>query len=372
MGVRRKAAGVLVPVVVLALAVAAAAMAAGFKPVKTYPTVTGGDTLDVVIADFSGDGKPDLALSDRATDKVSILRGNGTGNFGVSHGYRAGAQPLGLLVGDWNGDGRNDLAAANQSAAGGVTIMLNTGNGFSKRTFPAGPGSSYVLAARFTADQRPDLAVSNIDANTVSILRGKANGTFVKIGDLPTGPNPFGIAVGDFNRDGKRDVAAINDRPSSGTRVSVFLGNGDGTFKAPLSSPAGSGANEMVVSMFNGDSIPDLAVTDYSSDAVDILIGKGDGQFRAPKVFPAGDVPAEIALGDFTHDGRTDLAVSDSGTAGRVAILPRRAGLDFGGPLKYKVGSSPYGIAAGRLNADNRPDVATANFVGSSSVLLGN
>ena len=131
-------------------------------------------------------------------------------------------------------------------------------------------------------------------------------------------------------------------------------------------------ANEMVASRINGDSTPDLAVADYSSDAALVLIGTGTGRFNAPKRFPAGETPAEIALGDFNRDGRTDLALTDSAVAGRVAILPRKAGLDFGGPLKYAVGSGPYGLAVGRLNGDNRLDVATANYTGTTSVLQGN
>jgi hypothetical protein len=354
---------------VLALGVTAVALA-GFKPASSYPV--GSEALDVVTADFSGDGKLDLAVSNRADNNVSILRGDGNGSFGAAHDYNAGPRPLGLLVGDWNGDGRNDLAAANQTVFGGVNILLNNGNGFSKRRYPAGAGSSYVLAAKFTADQRPDLAVTNSDANTVSILRGMAGGQFAKIGDVTTSPGPFGLAVGDFNRDGKQDVAVIDERANHKTKLQAFPGNGDGTFNAALDTFVGQGANEMTVGRFNGDSIPDLAVADFSLNEVDILIGKGDGHFRAPKPFPAGVSPAEIALGDFNNDGKTDIAATDDNEPGRVSVLLRKPGLDFGGPLMYPVGDDPYGIAAARLNGDSRLDIATANFSGTASVLLGN
>jgi hypothetical protein len=355
-------------VAVLALCVAAIALA-GFKPAVNYPV--GAEALDVAIADFNGDGKADLAVSNRADDNVSILRGNGNGAFGAAHDYPAGPEPLGLLVGDYNGDGRRDLAVANQSTAGGVTVLLKNAGGFSSRHYPAGPGSSYVEAGKFTADRRTDLAVSNLDGNTVSILGGRADGKFAKIGDLPTGPSPFGLAVSDFNGDGNRDIAVINYPPDK-SRVSVFRGAGDGTFKPALNSPAGIGANEMAVARINGDSIPDLAVADFSTDKALVLIGSGDGRFRAPKGFAAGTAPADVGLGDFNHDGRTDLAVSNSPDAGRVAVLLRKPGLNFGNPLKYRVGNDPYGIAVSRLNSDNRPDVASANYTGTASVLLGN
>ena len=226
-----------------------------------------------------------------------------------------------------------------------MTVLLNNGSGFSKSTYPAGAGSSYVLAGKFTADQRPDLAVSNLDANTVSILRGQAGGTFAKIGDLSTSPDPFGLAVSDFNRDRKKDVAVIDDRPNNKTQLQVFLGNGDGTFKPPLETFVGTGANQMAVGRFNGDTIPDLAVVDFSLDQVDILIGNGNGTFRPPKAFPAGTSPADVALADLNNDGKDDLAVTDDSTPGRVSVLLRKPGLAFGPPLSYPVDGDPYGIA---------------------------
>jgi hypothetical protein len=365
----RKVASLVVLAGVLAVSVAAVALA-GFKPAASYPV--GAEALDVVIGNLGGNANRDLAVSNRADNDVSLLLGNGKGAFLPAKDLPAGPEPNGLLVRDFNGDGRQDLAVANQSAVGGVTILLRKGSGFSSRHYPAGPESSIVVAGRFTADRRLDLAVSNLEGSTVSILRGKADGKFVKMGDLPTGQFPFALTVGDFNRDGKLDVAVINDKDEDETQISVFRGDGDGTFKTPLNTPAGQGDDGVVVSRFNGDSIPDLAVADYSNDQVLILIGKGDGRFRAPKPFAAGGHPSEIALGDFTGDGLTDLAVTNAADPGRVAILPRRPGVDFGNPLKYPVGSLPYGIAVGNLNGDALPDVATANYTGTTSVLQGN
>lgn len=354
---------------VLGLVVAGIAFA-GFKPAVSYPT--GAETLDVVIADLNRDGKPDLVTSNRADNNIAVLHGDGTGGFDPADHFGAGPSPLGLLVGNWNGDRRRDLAVANQSNAGGLTIMLGTPTGFSSHHYPAGSESSYVLAGRFTGDRRPDLAVSNLEAGSVSILRGKAGGRFAKIGDLHTGKFPFGLAVADFNRDGDADVAVINQADMNHTQVSVFRGRGDGTFRKALSSPAGVGANEMAVGRFNGDSVPDLAVTDFSKDEVDVLIGTGTGHFKQPKAFPAGTAPAEVALGDFNKDGKTDLAASNSSDTGAVSILRRKAGLHFAAPVQHAVDPQPYGLAVGRLNGDRKPDVATANYTGTTSVLAGN
>lgn len=344
---------------------------AGFLRPETYPAGgPGAQSLDVVLGRFQGGVAPDLAVSNRGLDRIAILRGN-TGTFGGPRYYPAGPSPLGLLQGHWNGDSRLDLAVANQSAAGGVTIMLGTSDGFSSHQYPAGPGSSFVMAGRFTADQRPDLVVSNLDDSTVSILRGQAGGAFAKIGDVATGPDPFGLAVADFNGDGKQDFAVTNQASSSATRVSVFRGVGDGSFMPALNSAAGVGANEMAVGRINGDSIPDLAIADFSTNKVDVLIGTGTGRFRAPKTFPAGANPADIALRDFNGDRKVDLAVTNNDTPGRVAILIRKAGVDFGAPIKYPVGAEPYGLAVGRVNSDQLFDLITANYIGTATLLKG-
>jgi hypothetical protein len=345
---------------------------AGFQRPETYPAGgPGAQALDVVLGHFQGGVDPDLAVSNRGLDRIAILRGN-TGTFGGPRYYPAGPSPLGLLQGDWNGDGRLDLAVANQSAAGGVTIMLRVLDGYSSHQYPAGPGSSFVMAGRFTADQRLDLVVSNLDGSTVSILRGQAGGAFAKIGDVSTGPDPFGLAVADFNGDGKRDFAVTNQASSNATRVSVFRGVGDGTFRPALNSAAGVGANEMAVRRINGDPIPDLAIADFSTNKVDVLIGTGTGRFKAPKTFPAGANPADVAFGDFNGDGKADLAVTNNNTPGRVAILIRKAGLNFGKPIKYSVGAEPYGLAVGPVNADQRLDLITANYIGTATLLKGN
>jgi hypothetical protein len=355
---------------VLGLCVAGIAIA-GFHYPETYPAGgAGAESLDVVLGPFKGGVDRDLVVSNRGKDRVAMLRGN-SGAFGGPRYYPAGPSPLGLLQGDWNGDGRRDLAVANQSAAGGVTIMLGALNGFSLHQYPAGPGSSFVMAGRFTADERPDLVVSNVDGSTVSILRGQAGGTFAKIGDLSTGPDPFGLAVADFNGDGKQDFAVTNQASPNATRVSVFRSVGNGTFMPALNSAAGVGANEMVAGRINGDPIPDLAIADFSTNKVDVLIGTGTGGFKSPKTFPAGINPADVALRDFSGDGKADLAVTNNSTPGRVAILIRKTGLNFGAPIKYPVGAEPYGLTVGQVNADQRLDLITANYIGTATVLKG-
>jgi hypothetical protein len=128
------------------------------------------------------------------------------------------------------------------------------------------------------------------------------------------------VAVGDFNGDGKPDLAVAN---SSSNNVGVLLGNGDGTFQAAVHYAVGSGPRSVAVGDFNGDGKPDLAVanSDFISGigSISVLLGNGDGTFQAAVNYAAGSRPASVAVGDFNGDGRPDLAVANLGN--NVTIL---------------------------------------------------
>jgi hypothetical protein len=115
--------------------------------------------------------------------------------------------------------------------------------------------------------------------------------------------------VGDFNGDGKPDLAVAN---TSGGNVSVLLGKGDGTFQAAVNYGAGTEADSVTVGDFNGDGKPDLAVADYNDGTVTVLPGNGDGTFRVAANYGAGTEAISAAVGDFNGDGKPDLAVANS------------------------------------------------------------
>src|SRR5207253_6982357 len=142
------------------------------------------------------------------------------------------------------------------------------------------------------------------------------------------GSNPTSAAVGDFNGDGKLDLAVAN---AGSKNVSVLLGNGDGTFKAPVNFGA-PGPQSVAVGDFNGDGNLDLAVANLSSGNVSIRLGNGDGTFRAPVNYATGDTPNTIAVGDFNKDGKLDLAVVNGGNGKglcRVRLLLGNGGGPF-------------------------------------------
>jgi hypothetical protein len=174
-----------------------------------------------------------------------------------------------VAVGDFNGDGKLDLALAN------------------------------------TCGSDPDCSSNG----TVSILLGKGDGTFQTHVDYPTGFKPQSVAVGDFNGDGKLDLAVTNRSDST---VSILLGRGDGTFQTHVDYATGTGAVSVTAGDFNGDGRPDLAVAaGFGNKTVSILLGNGDGTFQAHLDYPSGNGPLWVTTGDFNGDGALDLATAN-------------------------------------------------------------
>src|SRR3989442_975233 len=134
--------------------------------------------------------------------------------------------------------------------------------------------------------------------------------SFIARGDFAVGPNPRPVAVGDFNGDGRPDLAVANNYSND---VSVLLGNGDGTFQPAQSYVVGNYPGSVAVGDFNGDGRPDLAVTNAISNTVSVLLGNGDGTFQPAQSFAAGLNPYSVAVGDFNGDGRPDLATVING-----------------------------------------------------------
>jgi FG-GAP-like repeat len=218
--------------------------------------------------------------------------------------------------------------------------------------------------------------VANSEHNGyVSILLGNGDGTFQAAAYYAAGRYAESVAVGDFNGDGKLDLAVANNEFNG--YVSILLGNGDGTFQAPAHYAAGSNANSVAMGDFNGDGKADLAVTDGStnSGSVEILLGNGDGTFQAPATYTAGNYPISVAVGDFDGDGRPDLAMANYADAGSVTILLGNGDGTFQAPATYATGRYATSVAIGDLNGDGKPDLAVTDgspSSGSVAILLGN
>lgn len=287
----------------------------GFVQSVDSPVSVGTTPLSVATGDFNLDSKPDLAVANYISKNVTILLGNGSGSFMQAAGSpvsNSGEPPQTVIVEDFNLDGKPDLALANLGFSD-VTILLGNGTGgFIQPASAVGTvGGAFSLATSdFNNDGKPDLAVPNQGFANVAILLGNGNGGFVHAIGSPVGVGltPRSVAVGDFNRDGKPDVAVANHGPAN---VTILLGNGLGGFTPAAGSPFSSGSRPLSVTVgdFNFDSKPDLVMANYFTDHVTILLGDGNGSFAQAAGSPirTGTDPYSVAIGDFNLDGKPDL-----------------------------------------------------------------
>ena len=220
-------------------------------------------------ADFNGDGNLDLIV-------INALNGQSpVALLGYAHGafnqVQESIQISGIssVAGDFNGDGKLDLVID------GAAILLGNGDGSFTRgpSVPAVSGASFVVAGDFNADGRLDLAVCDNLGNSVTILLGNGDGTFTSASGspIPVGNQPDAIVTGDFNNDGKLDLAIANFGDNT---ITLLLGNGDGTFTQTGGSPyaVGKGPYQIAAADFNGDGKLDLAVANLTDGTVSILL----------------------------------------------------------------------------------------------------
>jgi hypothetical protein len=331
----------------------------------------------VAVGDFNGDGKQDLVTAN-FTNTVTILLGDGSGGFVRQSGnFAAGAQSVSVAVGDFNGDGKQDLVTAN-SGSDNVSVLLGDGTGnFGLPTnFGVGSHPLSVALGDFNGDGRLDLVTANENTANVTILLGDGAGGFGVASNFAAGANPFSLAVGDFDGDTKQDLVVTNGGSNS---ISILMGNGLGGFRPAnnfvISANANSDPESVAVGDFNGDGKQDIATANKNSGDVSVLLGAGNGSFGAADNLSVGvgGHPASIVVGDFNSDGKQDLN-AESGVnieSDRVVVLLGDGLGHFGAAVAFSVGSFPDSISVGDFNGDGHQDVVTGNAADNNvSVLL--
>ncbi len=362
-----------------------------------YPSGAAG-ARSVVVEDFNGDGKPDLAVTNHCFDTnctsgaVGILLGNGDGTYQPAVTYNSGGYfTQTVAAGDFNADGKLDLALANQCndancTNGSVTVLLGNGDGTFRAavSYPSGGDAMFVAAGDLNGDGKLDLVVANNETNNVGVLLGNGNGTFQPVVEYASGgTQASSLALADLNGDGHLDLAVTNFLSGN---VSILLGNGNGTFQSAVSYlSGGSLVNAVVVADFNHDNKPDLAVANLCNDpnactagVVGVLLGKGDGTFQPAVTYaPGGQDSYSVAAADFNGDGKLDLAVSDE-TTGLTVLVGAGDGTFQLGPTYDSGGMDSFFAVVADINGDGKADIVMSNdcasdcSTGSVVALIGN
>jgi len=354
----------------LALGGTAAATQIAVTPVSsavytvTVSGITGGGTLGLNLVDNG-------SIHDLAGDPLG--QANPITSFASQATYAMGAFPRSVALADVNGDGHLDLIAAN-SVGNSVNILLGNGDG----TFQSPPAliiqntfaPRSVVVTDLSGDGIPDLVVANIQTNNLSVFLGNGDGTFQNPTTIATGAGPEAVAAADLNGDGLPDLVVAN---VSRACVGVFLGNGDGTFQAQQTFATGGIPIALAVADVNGDGIPDLVVANnVNPGTVSVLLGNGDGTFQAQQTFAVGESPEAVAVADLNGDGKPDLVVASYYTDS-VRVLVGNGDGTFQQQSGYPVGVHPDALAVADVNGDGHLDLIVANAVSNNvSVLVGN
>lgn len=356
----------------------------------------GGTTADlypgaVSIADVNGDGKADLISMNEDSSDVTILLGNGDGTVSVpSIGYAVGGYPGQLaVVADFNGDGYADLVVPD------LEFNLVFFKGYGDGTFRSAldyyapiientPDGVTVATGDFNGDGNPDFVMGNccgVKAG-ITVFLSRADGSLmpgVNYVSANASQELQYVAVGDFNRDGKLDVAAAD---SDNSAVQIFNGVGDGTFTVGASLDSGLFEDQptgILVGDFKNNGIPDIAVANINDGTQDVavLINDGTGTFATPVAYNLSNSfnDVGIAAASLRSNGALDLIVPI--TAGNVvAILLANGDGTFQAEADLSIPSShPFAVAVGDFNGDGKPDLAiTLTYPGTEgvAVALGN
>ncbi|CAF4309273.1 unnamed protein product [Rotaria socialis] len=361
----------------------------------TITTGINSHPYSITVADVNNDTKLDIAVVDSMKNYIVIFlgSGNGTFNFPIFLSTGSNSNPIFIVIADFNKDNKPDVVIAN-NGTNSVGVLFGYGNGFfaNQSIYPTDLQSSpYSIAvADFNNDNQLDIAVVNEQNNNVMIFNGYRNQTFssqityqsgisyypvgIILHDTGSGSQPYSVAVGDFNSDGRLDISVAN----SGTdNVGVLLGYGDGTFADQTTYSTGdySGPSAVAVGDFNSDGRLDIVVANFGTNNVGVLLGYGDGTFADQTTYTTGDYsgPSAVAVGDFNSDGRLDITIANSGT-NNVGVLLGYGDGTFAVQNTYSTdtGSGPIGIAVGDFNNDKRLDIAVTNYRANNiGVLLG-
>jgi hypothetical protein len=336
----------------------------------------GGRTpFGIVVGDFNGDGRPDLAVSLVADPYVSLLLGTPDGAFVQGPHWPADEASRGMAVADLNHDGKPDLVVASIQNATAQLFFSDGKGGATRGDLPAGLAPFNVDVGDLDGDGNADVVVANesnipafLGKGETTVLWGDGHGGFPRRLVLQAGSHPADAKIGDFDGDGRPDVAVVNWKSLD---IALFFNRGGATFSAPTLVPYGSiAAYTLAVADLNGDHRPDLVTADVGG-VVRVFYNSGGGQFTAAPVVRAGSGTRCVIAADMNGDGVPDLITADV-SSDTVTVFLGKPGGGFAPPHPIRAGRQPRVVAAADLNGDGKLDLAVTNDADDTVLVLIN
>jgi len=325
------------------------------------PEVVPRGSSDILTEDFNNDGKQDLVVLVPGSNLVEY-QGNGDGTFHYMGYFDIYYYPEGMGAGDFNHDGNKDLFVAVPGMSAGW-LFTGRGNGYFDRIHQPTSTGHQIISGDFDNDNDDDLAM------LMDFEFEGGSGGVVLYALLETGSFDFAGAVwtlipqvstraaqADFNSDGKLDLAA---GLSGVGGVSVLLGKGDLSFDVQPTIDLPAVPSDIATGDFNGDGAPDIALALESLGKIGVMVGDGTGHFTQ-NAFDVGGSPFRLALGDFNSDGYLDV-VSVDYDSNILSVLTGRGDGSLDPPTRYLGGIDPWAIVTGDFDFDGRLDLAIAN-----------
>lgn len=397
-------AGVLVAGIAVAVALAVTPVAAiaqapppvNFVSGQLFSGVGHGDRIPgaanvytFAVGDFNKDGNLDLiTVNDSNVWGLGLILGNGDGTFQAPIevvGYDTYGAFGGIVAGDFNKDGNLDFAVLWLVGYGPIQLGVYLNDGSARFTLNSyySIGTTVVHLPRSLAtadlngDGNLDLIAPDMSNATVAVFYGKGDGTFPTAAEFPVASQttPTGVAVGDFNKDGKPDIVVASSTGCCPLRggISVLINNGSGTFQSPVlySNPNGVDDGQVAVAELNLDGKLDVVESSMGGQNVAVFLGNGDGTFQTAKTFLLPWASA-VALGDLNGDKKPDI-VAPYYYDGTVWALLNKGSGNFQLSGVYSADVAPMAIALADFNGDKKLDFVAGNNNGQfATMALGN
>jgi hypothetical protein len=335
-----------------------------FAPANTYSA--GKQPRSVLLADIDGDGHLDAIVIDAATGSVEVLAGNGDGSFRSAVAYSAVKNPVGLTLANLSGKGKIDLVVAGSNA---IAVLSNDGSGH----FTVGPAISLaahplaIASGDLTGQGHDDVLLANQDGS-LQVLLGDGLGHLHALSKFALAAVPSSLVVADFNHDGKADVAIAYGNANS---AGILFGHGNGTFEPGATYKVGSGPTSILAADLRETGALDLITVNQAANTFSVLRANGDGTFHPAVDFVSGNVPVGAVVGNFTGSGHADIATFNAQTKS-IAINAGNGDGTFVAARSYPSGGLEHkSIAAGDLNGDGRTDLVVSNLCGEDAICSG-